>query len=83
MEKRLVRSRDNRQIAGVCGGLGEYLNIDPTIIRLLFVLLFFFASGGLIAYIVLWIVMPEAEEGYADGAAKFIAEDENEDERPF
>ncbi|MBK8985932.1 MAG: PspC domain-containing protein [Chloroflexi bacterium] len=74
-EKRFVRSRHNRQIAGVCGGLGEYLNIDPTIIRLLFVLMFLFASGGFWVYVILWIVMPqETESGTTTG--KFINEDE-------
>lgn len=76
MEKKLVRSRTNRQIAGVCGGLGEYFNIDPTIVRLVFLLLFFFASGGFWAYIILWIVMPEAPEGYEVGAAKIVEDDE-------
>ncbi|MFP4111715.1 MAG: PspC domain-containing protein [Candidatus Woesearchaeota archaeon] len=56
--KHLKRSKQNRVIAGVCGGLGEYFDIDPTIIRLLFVLAFFFGSGFL-AYIIMWIVMPE------------------------
>lgn len=74
-EKRFVRSRHNRQIAGVCGGLGEYLNVDPTIIRLLFVLMFFFASGGFWAYVILWIVMPEEPETNG-GTAKIISEDE-------
>jgi phage shock protein C len=80
MEKKLVRSRKNRQIAGVCGGLGEYFNTDPIIIRLVFLLLFFFASGGFWAYIILWIVMPEAPEGYEGGAAKIVSDD---DDTPF
>lgn len=56
--KRLFKSRTNRVICGVCGGLGEYFNIDPTIIRLLFVLLGF-TSTGIIAYIIAAIVIPE------------------------
>jgi phage shock protein C len=75
-ENRLVRSRSNRQFAGVCGGLGEYLNIDPTLVRLLFVLMFFFASGSFWVYLVLWIAMPEEPETHVGGAAKIISEDE-------
>ena len=44
MSKQLYRSRTNRKIAGVCGGLGEYMNLDPTVVRLIWVLLFFFAG---------------------------------------
>lgn len=57
--KRLYKSRNNRVICGVCGGIGEYLNIDPTIIRLLMVLLGFTASG-IIIYLVAAIIIPEA-----------------------
>ena len=59
--KQLTRSRSNRMIAGVCAGLGDYLGIDPTVIRLLFVLGFFTMHGALvIAYIIMAIVTPEA-----------------------
>ena len=58
--KKLYRSKTNRMIAGLCGGLGEYFNIDPTIVRLLAVLGFFFTASGVFwAYIILWIVVPE------------------------
>ena len=56
--KRLCKSRGNRVICGVCGGLGEYLNVDPTILRLLFVL-FGCTTTGIIAYIVAAVIMPE------------------------
>ncbi|MBU5473058.1 PspC domain-containing protein [Roseburia sp. MSJ-14] len=56
--KRLYKSRTNRVLCGVCGGIGEYLNIDPTIIRLLFVLLGCTVTG-LIAYLVAAIIIPE------------------------
>lgn len=56
--KRLYRSRKNRMICGVCGGVGEYLNVDPTVIRLL-VLLLGFTGTGLVAYIVAAVIMPE------------------------
>jgi phage shock protein C len=51
--KKLYRSRTNRRIAGVCGGLAEYFNVDATIIRLLFVLGFFFLSGAFWVYLIL------------------------------
>ena len=57
--KRLYRSRHERMVAGVAGGLGEYFNIDPTLIRLLFVILTFLGGPGLLAYIIFWIVVPE------------------------
>ncbi|MDA8216563.1 MAG: PspC domain-containing protein [Dehalococcoidales bacterium] len=61
---RLYRSKDNRVIAGVCGGLGEYFAIDPVVWRLVFVLAAFFGGSGLLAYIVLAIIVPEASAGY-------------------
>jgi phage shock protein PspC (stress-responsive transcriptional regulator) len=58
--KTLTRSKSNRMIAGVCAGLGDYLNIDPTIVRLLFVLGFFtFHVGMLFVYLIMAIVTPE------------------------
>ena len=59
MMKRLYRNTSDAKLGGVCAGLGEYLNIDPVIVRLLF-LLFFFA-GGVIAYIIAWIIVPELQ----------------------
>lgn len=56
--KKLYRSKTNRMICGVCGGIGEYLNIDPTIIRLLTILLAF-TGGGILAYIIAAIVIPD------------------------
>jgi phage shock protein C len=58
--KTLTRSKSNRMIAGVCAGLGDYLNIDPTVIRLLFVLGFFLFNGAmLLVYLIMAIVTPE------------------------
>jgi len=58
--KQLTRSTTDRMIAGVCAGLGEYLNIDPTVVRLLFVLGFFVTGPGiLIAYLIMAIIVPE------------------------
>lgn len=76
-DKKLTRSTDNRWFAGVCGGLGEYLNIDPTIIRILFVLvtlLFSMVFGGLVIYAILWAVMPEA--GSDAPTARILSEDD-------
>jgi phage shock protein C len=58
MVKRLYRSRDERKIWGVCGGIAEYFNVDPTLVRLIAVLTLFFACTGIIVYIILAIVMP-------------------------
>jgi phage shock protein PspC (stress-responsive transcriptional regulator) len=57
--KKLYRSLSDRQIAGVCGGLGQYFNIDPTLVRLLFVLGLLFVGGTFWAYLIMWIVIPE------------------------
>ncbi|HEX2979615.1 MAG TPA: PspC domain-containing protein [Anaerolineaceae bacterium] len=61
MEKRkLMRSATERMIAGVCGGLAEFFDLDVTLIRLIFILLFIFGGHGLLLYIVLLILMPPA-----------------------
>jgi len=58
--KQLTRSITNRMIAGVCAGLGDYLNIDPTVVRLLFVVGFFLTGPGiLVAYLIMAIIVPE------------------------
>jgi phage shock protein C len=57
-DKKLKRSQNDRMIAGVCSGIGEYLDLDPTIVRLLFVLLFFLGGNGLLIYLILLIIMP-------------------------
>jgi phage shock protein C len=59
MSKKLYRSRSDRKIAGVCGGLAKYFDTDPVLIRVLAVILLLCGSAGLIAYIILWIVVPE------------------------
>ncbi len=62
-DKKLTRSADDRMLAGVAGGLADYLDIDPVLVRLIFVIIALFGGGitGLAIYVVLWIVMPEAE----------------------
>lgn len=61
--RRLERSRDDRVIAGVCGGLGEYLGVDAVLIRIAALVLVFAGGAGLLLYGIGWIAMPEAEEG--------------------
>ncbi len=56
--KRLYRDKSDVRVAGVCSGIGKYLDVDPTAIRLAFVLLFFIGGGGLWIYLILWIIMP-------------------------
>ncbi len=62
MAKRLYRIEYGKRIAGVCGGLAEYFNIDPTIVRLAWVLLVCCAGGGIFAYILAAIIMPSKSE---------------------
>lgn len=59
MEKKLYRSRMNRTLCGVCGGIGEYIHIDPTVVRLLWILFAFFGGSGILAYIIAAIVIPD------------------------
>jgi phage shock protein C len=63
--RRLYRSRTNRKLAGVCGGLAQYFNIDATLIRVLFVVFTLLGGPGLVVYVVLWIVVPEEPLGAA------------------
>lgn len=60
MQPRLTRSTTESMVAGVCGGLAEYFNIDPVIVRLIFVLVTLTSGLGLPVYLVLWILMPKA-----------------------
>lgn len=58
--KKLYRSQNNKMIAGICGGLGEFFNIDPTIIRIIFVFLLLPGGlPGLVPYLLLWVVIPQ------------------------
>jgi len=59
MTKRLYRSRTNKMIAGVCAGLGDFFELDPTLIRLAAVVLVLAAGAGILAYIVAWIIVPQ------------------------
>jgi phage shock protein PspC (stress-responsive transcriptional regulator) len=62
-KKKLTRSRDNQMISGVCAGIAEYFEVDPTLIRLAWVAFGLMGGGGLIAYIIAAIIIPlEGEE---------------------
>ena len=61
--KRLMRSSTNVKLAGVCGGIAEYLNVDPTLVRLIWVLLSLvpgFVFGGILGYLLAWMIIPKA-----------------------
>ncbi|MBR2832734.1 MAG: PspC domain-containing protein [Oscillospiraceae bacterium] len=59
MEKKLYKVRQGRVLAGVCGGIGQYFGVDPTLIRLAWVLVSCLGGAGLLAYIIAAIVIPE------------------------
>ncbi len=65
MKKRLYKSNSDKKICGVCGGIANYFDIDPTIVRLAWVIFTFAGGSGLLAYIIAAIVMPE-DPGYID-----------------
>lgn len=64
--KKLRRSSRNNKIAGVCGGLGEYFGVDPTLVRAIFVVIALFGTSGIWLYILLAIIMPKADEDEDD-----------------
>lgn len=59
-DKKLLKSKSERMICGVCGGIAEYINVDPTVIRILWVIFSLMGGSGLLAYIIAAIIMPEA-----------------------
>jgi phage shock protein C len=70
-EPRLLRrSPDDKVIAGVCGGLGRYLGVDPVLLRIAFVILAVAGGGGILIYVVAWILIPEEREGENLGTVK-------------
>ena len=68
MNKKLYRSRKDYMIAGVCGGIAEYFEIDSTLVRLLAVLVVLIGGAGVVAYIIAWIVIPKNPEQVSDEA---------------
>ena len=73
-EKRLYKSDDNKVIAGVCGGLGEHMGIDPTILRIIAVVLIFAHGAGLLIYLIAWICMPKRQK--ADMGSQYYRQGE-------
>jgi phage shock protein PspC (stress-responsive transcriptional regulator) len=61
MEKKLTRSTTDRRLGGVCGGLAEHFDVDPTIVRLLFVLAGLIDGIGVLLYLILWLIVPEEQ----------------------
>ena len=57
--RRLTLSSTDKKIAGVCGGIAEYFNVDPTLIRIIAVVLALLGGGGVIAYLLAWVIMPK------------------------
>lgn len=74
--KRLYRSRSDRMISGVCAGLGEYLGIDPTVVRLLFLLGLFAGGSTVPVYIVMMIIVPEEPLSASDSVVEMEEKDE-------
>jgi len=62
VSKKLYRSKNNRRVAGVCGGIAEYFDIDPTLVRLLTLLFILLGGAGVITYFIAWIIIPEKSE---------------------
>ena len=56
--RKLYRSRSNRQLAGVCGGLAEYFSMDATLLRVLFIVLAVLGGSGIVLYLAMWIIVP-------------------------
>jgi len=62
MAHKLYRSQTEKMIGGVCGGLGELLDVDPTIIRVVFVLLAMLGGHGILLYLILWLIIPPQDQ---------------------
>jgi len=81
LPRRLYRSETNKIIAGVAGGLGEYFNIDPVIVRLLFILFTLIHGSGVLLYIILWVILPK--ESTSKNSAKTSHESFHENIHEF
>ena len=80
--KRLYRSNDDRWLGGVCGGLAKYFGIDSTLVRLIFILLALIIGGGLLIYIIMWIIIPQEPDGASVDMLETAAEEEPEEKEP-
>ena len=66
MQKKLYRSKIDKKLCGVCAGIAEYLNLDPTVVRLIWVLLVLCAGCGLLAYLICALIIPEKPDNFID-----------------
>ena len=66
MKKKLYRSKKDKMIAGVCGGIAEYFDVDSTLVRLLTVIFILLGGAGVVVYIIAWIIIPETPEQVSD-----------------
>ena len=73
--KKLYRNTNKQMIAGVCSGLADYLNLDLTVVRLIFVLLFFLGGHGLLIYVLLWILTP-VQPSFIEGQSLDVTPEE-------
>ena len=82
MHGKLTRSRTDHMIGGVCGGLASYLGVDPTLVRLVFVLLAMGNGAGVLIYFVLWIVVPREDRPAGAGTEETISANASEIAEP-
>lgn len=75
LNKRLYRSQKDQQIAGVCGGVADYLGVDPTLVRLLWVIFAIAGGPGLLLYVIMWAIVPQEPEFVQATANKAKNED--------
>lgn len=80
--KRLFRSKKDRLLGGVCGGIGKFIGMDPVIIRLIWAGLFFAFGVGFILYILSWIIIPMEKCGCGDCGCETKKEEPQNDEKP-
>lgn len=79
--KKLYRSVDDRWLAGVCGGLGKYFDVDPTLVRVIFVVLALIGLGGVILYLLLWVLIPPEPTADEQAMMDEVIEQELEEEK--
>lgn len=61
MDRKLYLSDTNKKIGGVCGGIGEYFDIDPTLVRLAWIIFALFAGAGVLGYLIAWMIIPRRQ----------------------
>jgi phage shock protein C len=80
-EKKLYRSADDRWLAGVCGGLADYFSIDVTLIRVIFIVLALIGLGGVLLYLLLWVLVPPAPTEEEQAIMDHVIEQELAEEK--